>query len=61
MSNEASQGGGVGASATAPLNLPVGSVRALLTLAVLGTVWAQILFGDQPSEELRDTMLLILG
>lgn len=61
MSDEGSMATGGGASATAPLNLPVGSVRALLTLAVLGTVWAQILFDGQPSEELRDTMLLILG
>jgi hypothetical protein len=44
-----------------PLRLPVGSVRALITLAVLGTVWVQLLRGKTTSEELRDTMLLVLG
>lgn len=46
---------------TPPLRLPVGSVRALITLSVLGTVWAQLLLGKTTSEELRDTMLLVLG
>lgn len=44
-----------------PLNLPVGSVRALITLTVLATVWAQIISGQQITDALRDTTLLVLG
>lgn len=46
---------------TPPLNLPVGSVRALLTLAVLFTVWSQLLRGLPVGRELEDTLLLVLG
>lgn len=52
----AGQGGG-----TPPLNLPVGSVRALITLAVLATVWAQLLRGREVGREMQDTLLLVLG
>ena len=44
-----------------PLNLPVGSVRALITLSVLGTVWAQQVRGADLTPLLRDTLLLVLG
>lgn len=44
-----------------PLNLPVGSVRALMTLAVLATVWAQLLRGREVGREMQDTLLLVLG
>jgi hypothetical protein len=46
---------------TPPLNLPVGSVRALLTLAVLFTVWSQLLRGREVGAEMQDTLLLVLG
>lgn len=46
---------------TPPLNLPVGSVRALLTLSVLGTVWALMLQGRAVGPEMEDTLLLVLG
>lgn len=46
---------------TPPLNLPVGSVRALLTLAVLFTVWSQLLRGREVGQEMQDTLLLVLG
>lgn len=46
---------------TPPLNLPVGSVRSLVTLSVLGTVWAQLLRGVPTTEVLHDTLLLVLG
>lgn len=49
------------ATPTPPLHLPVGSVRAIVTLAVLGTVWIQLLRGLPTSEVLHDTLLLVLG
>lgn len=44
-----------------PLKLPVGSVRALITLGILGTTWAQLLRGDDVADVLRVTLLLVLG
>lgn len=44
-----------------PLNLPVGSVRALLTLSILGTSWAQLLRGMPLSPQLRDTLILVIA
>ena len=49
------------ASAVPPLNLPVGSVRALITLAVLGTVWAQLARSLPVNDVLQSTLLLVLG
>ena len=49
------------ASAVPPLNLPVGSVRALITLAVLGTVWAQLVRSIPVNDVLQNTLLLVLG
>src|SRR5687767_5451541 len=46
---------------TPPLNLPVGSVRALITLSVLGTVWVLMLQGRKVGPEMEDTLLLVLG
>jgi hypothetical protein len=46
---------------TPPLNLPVGSVRAKLTLVIVATTWVQLLRGVDPSVALRDTLLLVLG
>jgi hypothetical protein len=46
---------------TPPLNMPVGSVRSIVTLSVLGTVWTQLLRGFPTSEILHDTLLLVLG
>src|SRR5687768_10550187 len=52
----------VGSSSTVPpLNLPVGSVRALLTLSILGTSWAQLLRGMELSPQLRDTLILVIA
>lgn len=48
-------------SAVPPLNLPVGSVRALITLAVLGTVWAQLARSLPVNDVLQNTLLLVLG
>ncbi len=44
-----------------PLGLPVGSVRALVTLSVLATIWWQLYHGSATSPVLRDTLLLVLG
>lgn len=44
-----------------PLCLPTGSVRAIVTLSILATVWAQLLRGLATSEVLHDTTLLVFG
>lgn len=59
MSDDAALAGQV--SGTPPLSLPVGSVRALITLAVLATVWAQLLRRREVGREPQDTLLLVLG
>ena len=44
-----------------PLNLPRGSIRALITLTLLGVLWAQMLMGQQVSVVYGSLILLILG
>ena len=44
-----------------PLALPVGSVRALITLATLGSVWYHQFQGLAIPPVLGDTLLLVLG
>jgi hypothetical protein len=44
-----------------PLALPVGSVRALITLSTLGTVWFHQFQGLPIPPVLGDTLLLVLG
>jgi hypothetical protein len=49
------------AAVAPPLHMPVGSVRALITLSVLGTVWSQVLRGQPTGPVFHDTLLLVLG
>lgn len=49
------------AAVAPPLHMPVGSVRAMITLSVLATVWAQVLRGQPTGPVLHDTLLLVLG
>lgn len=44
-----------------PLALPVGSVRALITLATLGAFWYHLFQGIAVPPVLGDTLLLVLG
>ena len=44
-----------------PLGLPIGSVRALVTVAILGTTWWLLVRGRPVHAELHDTVLLVLG
>lgn len=44
-----------------PLALPVGSVRALITLSSLGTVWYLQFTGTPMPPALAETLLLVLG
>lgn len=52
--------GGV-AARVPPLALPVGSVRALITLSTLGTVWYLQFQGKEMPPALAETLLLVLG
>lgn len=44
-----------------PLSMPRGSVRALVTLALLGILWAQMLLGHEVSVVYASLVLLTMG